>query len=113
MTDCLFCRIAANQLPAKIVYRDADVVAFHDIAPQAPTHILVIPVQHIPSARDLQTSDTDLIGRLLIIATQIAREQNLEQGYRFVINTGPHGGQSVDHLHLHLLGGRHLKWPPG
>lgn len=113
MTECPFCRIAAGQLPAKIIYRSADIVAFHDIAPQAPTHILVIPVKHISSARDLQSGDADLMGRLLITATQIAQEQNLDRGYRFVINTGPHGGQSVDHLHIHLLGGRPMKWPPG
>ena len=113
MTECPFCRIAAGQLPAKIIYRSSDIVAFHDIAPQAPTHILVIPVKHISSARDLQSGDADLMGRLLITATQIAQEQNLDRGYRFVVNTGPHGGQSVDHLHIHLLGGRPMKWPPG
>ena len=113
MTECPFCRIAAGQLPAKIIYRSPDIVAFHDIAPQAPTHILVIPVKHIASARDLQSGDADLMGRLLITATQIAQEQNLDRGYRFVINAGPHGGQSVDHLHIHLLGGRPMKWPPG
>ena len=113
MTGCLFCRIAAGQLPAKIVYRSSDIVAFHDIAPQAPTHILVIPVKHIGSANDLQAGDRDLIGQLLIAATQIAREQHLDQGYRFVINTGPQGGLSVDHLQIHILGGRHMRWPPG
>jgi histidine triad (HIT) family protein len=113
VTDCLFCKIAANQLPAKIVYRDTDLVAFHDIAPHAPAHILVIPVKHIASTRELQASDTELIGRMLIIAAQIAKDQNLDRGYRFVINTGLDGGQSVDHLHLHILGGRQMKWPPG
>lgn len=113
MTDCLFCRIAAEQLPAKIVYRTPEVVAFHDITPQAPTHILVIPVKHISSTRELQINDQPLIGQLMIAATQIAKDQNLDRGYRFVINTGSDGGQSVDHLHLHILGGRRMKWPPG
>ncbi len=113
MTDCLFCKIASDQLPAKIVYRSDDIVAFHDIHPQAPTHILVIPVKHISSAQELRSGDEQLIGQLLFTAAQIAKEQKLDQGYRFVINTGSHGGQTVHHLHLHLLGGRHMTWPPG
>ncbi len=113
MTECLFCQIAAGQRPAKIVYRSSDLVAFHDVSPQAPTHILVIPVKHIASAREVQADDADLIGRMLIAASQIAQEQKLDRGYRFVINTGSDGGQSVDHLHIHILGGRQLHWPPG
>ncbi len=113
MTDCLFCQIAAGQLPAKIVYRSSDIVGFHDISPQAPTHILVIPIKHIASARELQSGDADLIGRMIFTATQIATDQHLDQGYRLVINTGPQGGQSVDHLHVHILGGRQMHWPPG
>jgi histidine triad (HIT) family protein len=113
MIDCLFCKIAGGQRPAKIIYRSSDVVAFHDISPQAPTHILVIPVKHIASAREVQSGDADLIGRMITAAVQIAKEQNLDRGYRFVINTGSDGGQSVDHLHIHILGGRQMRWPPG
>jgi histidine triad (HIT) family protein len=113
MTDCLFCRIAADQIPARIVYRDTDLVAFHDIHAQAPAHLLVIPIKHIASTREIQADDAELIGRMIIVAAQIAKDQNLDRGYRFVINTGSDGGQSVDHLHLHILGGRQMKWPPG
>ena len=113
MIDCLFCQIAAGQLPTRIVYRGSDLVAFHDISPRAPTHILVISVKHIASTREAQAGDAELIGHMLIAAAQIAQEQKLDRGYRLVINTGSDGGQSVDHLHIHILGGRQMHWPPG
>jgi histidine triad (HIT) family protein len=113
VTECIFCQIAAEQIPAKIVYRSSDIVAFHDVTPQAPAHILVIPIKHITSVSHAQASDADLIGRLITTASQIAKDQQLDRGYRLVINTGPHGGQSVDHLHIHILGGRQMHWPPG
>jgi histidine triad (HIT) family protein len=113
MSRCLFCRIAAGDLPATIVYRDADLIAFHDINPQAPTHILVIPTRHIASAAALTESDRDLAGRLLIAAARIAEQQGLQAGYRLVTNIGRQAGQAVDHLHIHILGGRRMSWPPG
>jgi histidine triad (HIT) family protein len=113
MSDCLFCKIAAGSLPAKIVYRDDDLLAFHDIAPQAPTHILVIPARHISSVAALAGEDGDLAGRLVLAAARIAEQAGLHSGYRLVTNVGRQGGQSVDHLHIHILGGRPMKWPPG
>jgi len=113
MTDCIFCRIAAGSLPATIVHRDEHVLAFHDAAPQAPTHILIIPMRHISSAAQLTEADSDLAGRLITTAARVAQEAGLRGGYRLVINTGRHGGQSVDHLHVHILGGRAMRWPPG
>jgi histidine triad (HIT) family protein len=109
---CLFCRIAAGELPATIVYRADDVIAFRDVNPQAPTHILVIPTRHIASVADTQDSDIELLGRLITTAKHVAQTEKLS-GYRLVINTGPEAGQSVFHLHVHLLGGRRMTWPPG
>ena len=114
-SDCLFCRIASGEIPATIVKKNEHAVAFRDLDPKAPTHILVIPTTHLAAARDAQ-GDTgeQLLGRLLAFAAQVATEQGLDStGYRIVTNTGPDGGQSVFHLHLHLLGGRKLTWPPG
>jgi histidine triad (HIT) family protein len=111
--SCLFCRIIAGELPATIVYRDDDVIAFRDAHPQAPTHILVIPTRHIASIADTQDSDAALLGRLIAIAKQVAQTEKLSAGYRLVINTGTQAGQSVFHLHMHLLGGRAMHWPPG
>lgn len=115
MTDphCPFCRIAAGDSPATFVYRDDEVIAFHDTHPQAPTHILVVPTRHIASAAALTESDRDLAGRLLIAAARIAEQLGLHAGYRLVTNSGRQAGQSVDHLHIHVLGGRRMKWPPG
>jgi histidine triad (HIT) family protein len=113
MTPCIFCQIVAGQAPARIVYRDDDVIAFHDIAPQAPTHILIVPVRHIAALAELDARDADLIGHLIVTAIDIARTERLEAGYRLVISTGPHGGQTVGHLHVHLLGSRQMMWPPG
>lgn len=111
--DCLFCKIVAGQIPSKKVYEDETVFAFHDIDPRAPKHILVIPKKHLASLADAQPTDELLLGHILAIAAQIARDQDLGKGYRVVISTGPEGGQTVDHLHLHLLGGRQMHWPPG
>ena len=111
--SCLFCRIIAGELPATIVYRDDDVIAFRDVNPQAPTHILVIPKRHIASIADTQDGDAELLGRLITVAKQIAQTEKLSAGYRLVVNTGTQAGQSVFHLHVHLLGGRAMHWPPG
>jgi histidine triad (HIT) family protein len=114
-SDCIFCKIAAGEIPAKKLYEDQYAVAFADINPQAPVHILIIPKRHIASLAELDSTETDkaLIGHLHTVASQLARQQNLASGYRITINTGPDGGQTVDHLHLHLLGGRQMHWPPG
>lgn len=112
--DCIFCRIAAGELPAKIVREDEETLAFRDIDPRAPTHVLIIPRRHIPSVNALTEADAELVGRLFVVAREIAEGEGVaESGYRLVMNTGPGAGQSVDHIHLHLLGGRDLSWPPG
>jgi len=111
--DCIFCKIAAGAIPSKKVWEDDAVYAFHDIDPKAPTHILVIPKKHVASLAHAEAADAALLGRLLLAAATIAREQGLGKGYRVVISTGAEGGQTVDHLHLHLLGGRQMHWPPG
>ena len=111
--DCLFCRIAAGEIPATKLHEDAEVLVIRDINPQAPTHVLVLPVRHIPSAADLTDADGPLLGRLFAVAAQIARTEGLDGGWRLVTNVGRDGGQSVDHLHLHVLGGRPMTWPPG
>ena len=114
MDDCLFCKIAAGQIPSKIVYQDEDVVAFEDINPQAPYHILLIPRRHIASMADLTEEDGTLLARLFMVAAKLAHKLGFdESGYRFVTNVGPDAGQSVFHLHFHLLGGRKFAWPPG
>ncbi|GAC1378730.1 MAG: histidine triad nucleotide-binding protein [Ktedonobacteraceae bacterium] len=114
MENCLFCKIAEGQIPSKIVYQDEDVIAFEDINPQAPQHILLIPRRHIPSMSELTSEDGPLLSTLFVIAVKLAHKLGLdEQGYRFVTNVGPDAGQSVFHLHFHLLGGRKFGWPPG
>ena len=114
MSDCLFCKIVARTIPAALVYEDDLVVAFDDINPQAPIHSLVIPRKHFTSIAELQDADVMLLGRLLLAANAVAKKKGIaDSGYRFVVNTGAHGGQSVFHLHLHVLGGRHMGWPPG
>jgi histidine triad (HIT) family protein len=114
MATCLFCDIAAGKIPCTQVHGDEKFLAFRDIDPKAPTHVLVIPRRHIAGLADLSAADAGLAGELVLTAVRIAAAEGLEaKGYRFVINCGSDGGQSVDHLHLHLLGGRHLKWPPG
>ncbi len=113
--DCIFCKIAAGEIPARKLYEDEHALAFADINPQAPVHTLIIPKRHIGSLAELDSTDADkaLIGHLHLVANQLARQQKLASGYRITINTGPDGGQTVDHLHLHLLGGRQMHWPPG
>ncbi len=112
--DCLFCKIVAGDVPSTRVHEDDLVIAFRDIAPRAPTHILVIPRTHIGSAADLTEADGPLLGRLFAVAAQIARDEGIaDGGYRIVTNIGRWGGQTVDHLHLHLMGGRPFVWPPG
>jgi len=115
MADCLFCKIVAGEIPAKVVKRSADAVAFRDVDPKAPVHVLVIPIRHVAAVRDAKGDDSErLLGRLLAFSAEVASEQGLDaEGYRIVTNTGRNAGQSVDHLHLHVLGGRKLSWPPG
>lgn len=111
---CLFCRIATGEIPAKKIYEDDDVIAFHDINPQAPTHVLVVPRKHIATLDSMSDGDAALIGNVLLRAAQIARDQQLTaDGYRVVVNTGEAAGQTVFHIHFHLLGGRNFGWPPG
>ena len=112
--SCLFCDIAAGKIPSQLVYEDEDVIAFHDISPKAPTHILCIPRKHISTLNDLEEQDTHLSGKLLLTANRLAKQLGFaEDGYRVVMNCNGHGGQTVFHIHLHLLGGRSFSWPPG
>jgi len=111
--DCLFCKIEAKKIPSKIVYEDADVFAFEDVSPQAPTHILICPRRHLESLTEAGPEDQAVLGKLQLVAGQLARERKLLDGYRTVLNNGRGAGQSVFHLHLHLLGGRGFRWPPG
>ena len=114
MTDCLFCKIVAGGIPASIVFQNDDVVAFKDITPRAPTHVLIIPRRHIGSLNDLTPDDDALVGEMVRAAAAIAKEQGLaERGYRTVFNCNADAGQTVFHIHLHLLGGRTMGWPPG
>lgn len=114
MSDCVFCRIAAGEIPADLVYEDELVLGFRDLSPQAPTHVLIIPRKHIATLNDLQPEDEAIVGRLYSAAAQIAAREGLaERGYRTLINCNADGGQTVFHLHLHLLGGRQMNWPPG
>jgi histidine triad (HIT) family protein len=113
VSDCVFCRIATGTAPSTVVYRGADILAFRDAHPQAPTHILVIPIKHIESVADMQPGDVDLMGRLIATAKDIAHREGLDKGFRLVINSGREAGQSVFHLHVHVLGGRPMHWPPG
>ena len=113
MSDCLFCRILRGEIPSKKVYEDEHVYAFEDVRPHAPTHVLVVPKQHIRGLKEATGADVEALGRCHLAAAEIARQRNLEDGYRTVMNVGPGAGQSVFHLHVHLLGGRKLAWPPG
>jgi len=113
MKHCLFCRIVRGEIPAKKVYEDEHTFAFEDINPQGPTHVLVVPKKHIAGLREAQPDDAELIGRCHLVAAQIGRQRSIENGYRTVLNVGPGAGQSVFHLHVHLIGGRPLHWPPG
>ena len=114
MTDCLFCRMVSGEIQPEIVYDDELVLAFRDINPQAPVHVLVIPKKHISTINDLQEEDVEVAGRLLQVAKKVAHETGIDvSGYRTVMNCNNDGGQSVFHLHLHLMGGRRMHWPPG
>ena len=114
MSDCLFCKMVSGEIPPDTVYEDDDILAFNDINPQAPTHVLIIPKNHIATLNDAGTDDTRLMGKLSMVAAQLAREAGFaEDGYRVVMNCNSAGGQAVYHIHLHLLGGRSMSWPPG
>jgi histidine triad (HIT) family protein len=114
MSNCVFCRIIKGEIPSKKIFEDEEILAFHDVAPQSPVHFLVIPKKHIPNIMELGDGDAALLGRVLDKARQLAAEQGCaEKGARFVINCKSDGGQTVDHLHVHVLGGRPLAWPPG
>jgi len=113
LNDCLFCKIARKEIPADIVYEDDDVLAFRDIRPQAPVHVLVIPKRHIATLADLTQEDKDVMGHVTLVASRLARDLGVSEGYRVVINCGKDAGQTVFHIHMHLLGGRSLGWPPG
>ena len=114
MSQCIFCKIAAGELPAAKLYEDESVLAFRDLHPQAPTHILIIPRRHIATLNDLEPGDAELVGRIFLVAKQLAEQEGLaEAGYRTLFNCNKAGGQEVYHIHLHLLGGRQMTWPPG
>lgn len=111
--NCIFCKIGRKEAPSRIVYEDSEVFAFEDIHPQAPTHILICPRKHFESLTDATVADQSLLGKLQLVAAQLARERKILDGYRTILNNGRGAGQSVFHLHLHLLGGRPFRWPPG
>lgn len=111
--DCIFCKIAAKEIPANLVYEDDAVVAFYDISPQAPTHLLIVPKEHIPSAAEIDASNSQLMARVFEVAAQLAKDHNLNDGFRLVTNSGARAGQSVAHIHFHMLAGRDFTWPPG
>jgi histidine triad (HIT) family protein len=113
MSDCLFCKIASNEIPADVVFETDEILAFRDIDPKAPTHVLVITRQHFENAAELANANKDLAAQVLQAITDVATLEGLAEGYRIVTNTGSDGGQSVNHVHFHLLGGRSLNWPPG
>ena len=114
MDDCLFCNIIAGKIPGTMVHEDERVVAFEDINPQAPVHILIVPRKHIPGTNDLAEEDASLVGHIHLVAGELAVKKGIaKSGYRVVCNCGPHAGQAVDHIHFHLLGGRAMAWPPG
>ena len=114
MTDCIFCKIADGEIETDFVYEDDQVVAFRDLNPQAPTHVLVIPRAHIATTNDLTAENAELVGRMTLAAKQVAEQDGIaERGYRTVLNCNPEAGQSVFHIHLHVLGGRPMGWPPG
>jgi histidine triad (HIT) family protein len=111
--DCIFCKIVAGEIPAKRLFEDGNCVAFADVNPQAPVHLLVVPRQHIASLAAVAEEQTTLAGHLLVVAAKVAKQHGLANGFRIVINTGDDGGQTVHHLHVHVLGGRQMHWPPG
>lgn len=111
--SCLFCKIADGEIPASTVFEDENILAFRDINPQAPTHLLVIPKRHIATIAETNAEDQQLLGHMVLTAKKLAQMEGLEQGYRLVFNVNPAGGQVVYHIHLHILGGRNMTWPPG
>jgi histidine triad (HIT) family protein len=114
MSDCIFCKIVSGEIPATVIHETDDVLAFRDLGPQAPTHVLVIPKRHISTINDLQDADAELIGKMYLAAKQVAADEGIsESGYRTVMNCNEGAGQSVFHIHLHVLGGRPMTWPPG
>ncbi len=116
MEDCVFCKIGAGEIPAKVVYRDQDVVAIEDLNPQAPTHLLVMPVKHYATLWEATVAKSNggaLAARLVELAARLGKDLGGSKGFRLVVNTGPDGGQTVDHVHIHVLAGRHMTWPPG
>lgn len=114
MTDCLFCKIRDGEIPAEVVYEDEDVLAFNDVNPQAPVHVLLIPKKHIATVNDISADDCTTMGKLYLAARAIAAQRNIaDDGYRLVVNCNAMAGQTVYHIHLHLLGGRRMTWPPG
>jgi histidine triad (HIT) family protein len=114
MSDCIFCKIAAGEIPGDIVYENDDVLAFRDLNPQAPTHVLVIPRRHIATLNDLQDGDAELLGKMYLAAKQVAADEGISEfGYRTIMNCNSGAGQTVFHIHLHVLGGRQMHWPPG
>jgi histidine triad (HIT) family protein len=114
MEDCIFCKIARHEIPAQVVYEDDELLAFKDLNPGAPVHVLIIPKRHIPGVLSLVEGDAGLVGRIILTAGKLAEDASIgESGFRVVVNSGPDAGQSVPHLHFHLLGGRPMGWPPG
>ncbi len=112
--DCLFCKIVDQTIAADLVYEDERVVAFRDTSPQAPTHLLIIPIRHISTLNDLDEADESLIGHMAVVAKEVAAKEGIaEDGYRLIFNCNAHGGQTVFHIHMHLVGGRQMTWPPG
>ena len=113
MADCIFCKIAAGEINAKVVHEDEETMAFLDLNPQAPTHVLIIPRRHIPRLSETADGDLELLGKLQLTAAKVAKQLNVEGGFRLVTNNGKAAGQAVDHIHYHLLAGRKMLWPPG
>ncbi len=113
MSDCLFCKIIAGDIPADIIYEDDDVLAFRDISPQAPSHFLVIPKRHIADFNGIEAGDDSLTGKIVRVGAELAHKEGLDGGYRVVFNNGADGCQTVFHIHMHVLGGRQMNWPPG
>ncbi|MGL5244573.1 MAG: histidine triad nucleotide-binding protein [Sarcina sp.] len=114
MSDCIFCKIATGEIPSNKIYEDDKVIAFHDISPEAPVHVLVIPKEHIDSVNRINENNSEIVAHIFTVINKIVRELNIhESGYRVVTNCGQNGGQTVGHIHFHVLGGRDLKWPPG
>jgi histidine triad (HIT) family protein len=113
MKNCLFCRIVHGEISSKKIFEDEHTFAFEDINPQGPTHVLIVPKKHIPGLKEATADDAEIVGRCHLVAAQIAKQRSIEDGYRTIVNVGPRSGQSVFHLHVHLIGGRVLHWPPG